>query len=206
MTREPDEFRRRAVRAALIVAGIAVGIGLVIGGLTATVVYVSGVLPQGKGPPTIIDGGKKDENSLPTPSLSPTDSPSAVPTPSASETTGTTESTQSTGPSPTASATAKPSKSPKPNRSEPILLRASTSQAASYENVTLSGRYVGANGTTLQVQRREGGAWAQFPTSATVDGGTFSTFVASGQPGRNEFRVVDPGTGRTSNVVAFTVS
>jgi hypothetical protein len=203
VTREPDEFRRRAVRAALIVAAIAVGIGLVIGGLTATVVYVSGVLPQGKGPPTIVDGGKKDENSLPTPSLSPTDSPSAAPTPSASETTGTTESTT---PSPTASATAKPSRSPKPNRSEPILLRASTSRAASYENVTLSGRYLGANGTTLQVQRREGGAWAQFPTSATVDGGTFSTFVASGQPGRNEFRVVDPGTGRTSNVVAFTVS
>ena len=53
MTREPDEFRRRAVRAALIVAAIAVGIGLVIGGLTATVVYVSGVLPQGKGPPAL---------------------------------------------------------------------------------------------------------------------------------------------------------
>ena len=86
------------------------------------------------------------------------------------------------------------------------MLRASTSQAASYEEVTLRGRYPGATGTTLQVQRREGGSWAAFPTSATVDGGTFSTFVASGQPGLNEFRVVDPSTGRTSNVVAFTVS
>jgi hypothetical protein len=68
------------------------------------------------------------------------------------------------------------------------------------------GSYPGGNGTTLQVQRREGGSWAAFPTSATVDDGTFRTYVESGQPGPNAFRVVDPARGQASNVVVFTVS
>ena len=74
------------------------------------------------------------------------------------------------------------------------------------EEVSLGGRYPGGNGTTLQVQRREGGSWTAFPTSATVDGATFETHVALGLPGPNRLRVVDPRSGTTSNAVVITVS
>jgi hypothetical protein len=55
------------------------------------------------------------------------------------------------------------------------------------------------------VQRREGASWNAFPTSATVRGGTFRTYVASGRPGPNEFRVVDRRRGLASNIVTFRV-
>ena len=198
MTPEQEEFRRRAVRAALAVAGIAVVIGLVIGGLTSAGIYFSGVLPEPSSAPTLVNEGPSDSDDLPSPSLAPTREPR-----SPSETAPTPEATSSpTSPS----ASPSPTKSRKPKPDQPITLRASTSSAGSFDEVTLSGRYPGGNGTTLQVQRLEGGSWASFPTSATVRGGTFSTFVASGTPGPNRFRVVDPGTGQASNVVTFTVS
>jgi hypothetical protein len=54
------------------------------------------------------------------------------------------------------------------------------------------------------VQRREGG-WRDFPTSASVSGGTFSSYVMTGQSGVNKFRVVDRSNGKTSNVVTVRV-
>ncbi|MDQ4086308.1 MAG: hypothetical protein M3165_10870 [Actinomycetota bacterium] len=200
MTPEPDEeFRRRAIRAVLAVVGIAVALGLVVGGLAAGAVYMSGVIPASQPSPTLPEDD--DDEELPTPSLSPTSTPSPTRTPSP---------TASAAPTPTKTATPTPKPTPtrsrRPRPDNAISLRASTSDASSFEQVTLSGTYPGGNGTTLEVQRREGGSWASFPTSATVDGGQFSTYVASGQPGPNAFRVVDPSTGQTSNVVVFTVS
>ena len=199
MTPETDEFRRRAIRAALAVVGIAAALGLVVGGLTAGAIYMSGVIPESQRTPPLPEDDNDDE--LPSPSLSPTTTPSPTRTPSPTDSAAATP-TQTTTPKPKP----KPTPSRRPRRASPIELRASASSAASYEQVTLSGSYPGGNGTTLQVQRREGGSWAAFPTSATVDDGTFRTYVASGQPGPNAFRVVDPSTGQTSNVVVFTVS
>jgi hypothetical protein len=197
---DDDEFRRRAIRAALTVAAIAVVFGLVVGGLTAGAIYLTGVLPDEPARP-LPTPEANDENSIPSPSLSPTSTPSPTSSPSPSP-------SKTARPSPTPT---KPSQKPSPTRSRKprpsgaIRLRAESGSAASFEEVTLSGSYPGGNGVTLQVQRREGGSWASFPTSATVDGGRFSTFVASGQTGPNAFRVVDPATGETSNVVVFTV-
>jgi hypothetical protein len=166
----------------------------VVGGLTAGAVYFSGVLPEAESGADLPKPSTDDENALPTPSLSPTASPSprATASPSPSEVAETTKPT--------------PTRSAKPRREGAIRLRAGAGTVSTYEQVTLSGRYPGANGTTLEVQRREAGSWAPFPTSATVDGGAFSTYVASGQPGPNRFRVVDPSTGEASNVVVFSVS
>jgi hypothetical protein len=195
VTHDQDQFRRRAIRATLTVVGIAAVIGLVVGGLTAGAVYLTGLVPaeqdtSAASPP---DPGQDNENELPTPSLLPTKSP----TPEASA-----------GPSQgaTPEATTKPTKKRKPKPAHPIRLLASSNSVATMERVTLSGRYPGGNGTSLQVQRREGGAWVPFPTSATVDGGAFTTYVASGQSGPNAFRVIDPSTGRRSNVVVVRVS
>jgi hypothetical protein len=56
----------------------------------------------------------------------------------------------------------------------------------------------------LQVQRFEGG-WTDFPSSTSVSGGTFTTYVMTGQSGMNKFRVVDPATGKKSNAVTVHV-
>jgi hypothetical protein len=58
----------------------------------------------------------------------------------------------------------------------------------------------------LQVQRLEGGQWVDFPTTATVSGGQFSTYIETGHAGVNKIRVVDPSTGQSSNVVAIQIS
>ncbi len=73
------------------------------------------------------------------------------------------------------------------------------------QRVDLRGRYPGHGGSRLQVQRLEGGRWSAFPVDVTVRSGGFHTWVASGRPGRNRFRVVDPATGRTSPPVTVTV-
>lgn len=195
MTHDQDQFRSRAIRATLTVVGIAAVIGLVVGGLTAGAVYLTGLVPaeQDTSAPSLPDPGQENENELPTPSLLPTKSP----TPEAS-------AAPSEGATP--KATAKPTKKRKPKPARPIRLLASSSSASIMQRVTLSGRYPGGNGTSLQVQRREGGSWVQFPTSASVEAGSFTTFVASGQSGPNAFRVLDPSTGRKSNVVVVRVS
>lgn len=196
MTHDQDQFRSRAIRATLTVVGIAAVIGLVVGGLTAGAVYLTGLAPseEDTSAPSVPDPGRNNENELPTPSLLPTRSPTPEASAEPSEGAETPE------------ATAKPTRTRKPNRADQIRLGASSGSVDTFERVTLSGRYPGANGTSLQVQRKEGGSWVQFPTSASVEGGSFSTFVASGQSGPNAFRVLDPATGRRSNVVVVNVS
>ena len=196
MTPDQDEFRRRAIRAALMVAGIAGVIGLVIGGIPAGVVNLPGLVPDAPASSTLPTPGTGDDDELPTPSLLPTNTPSPSASASASD-----EKTSGVAdkPSPT------PSRKDKQRNTSDISLQASDRSVAAFDEVTLSGSYQGANGTTLQVQRLEGGSWTGFPTSATVEGGRFSTFVASGQQGENQFRVVDPDSGEAANVVTFDV-
>lgn len=105
-----------------------------------------------------------------------------------------------------------PSASPDPGRSEKpdkqarraITVSASPASGSVLQRIYLRGTYRGGNGTTLQVQRLEGG-WRDFPVSATVRGGAFETYVQSGQEGRNRFRVVDASTGRASAPVTVTL-
>lgn len=86
-----------------------------------------------------------------------------------------------------------------------LTLSAHPHRVASFGRIYLTGRYRGGNGTTLQVQRFEGGGWSDFPVDTAVSGGSFSTYVQSGYPGRNRFRVVDPATGRASDPVSVVV-
>lgn len=88
-----------------------------------------------------------------------------------------------------------------------ITLIASPAQAGTYQRVNLTGTYPGAaQGTSVQVQRREGAAWADFPTSATVSGGRFATYIETGHPGPNRFRVFDAGASMASNIVVVQIS
>lgn len=174
--------------------GALVLVALVIGGLVSLVaVGALNVVGLAGG-----DEGPAEEPSLyfpsssPTPTEEPTASPSAV---------------SSTAPSsPTPSVTSSPSKSPtpRPERRQRITLTASPSTVGSYQRINLVGSYPGGNGSVLQVQRREGG-WVDFPTTATVEGGRFGTYVESGQTGRNYFRVLDERTGRASGAVSVVI-
>ena len=87
-----------------------------------------------------------------------------------------------------------------------IVLAASPVATGAYERIDLTGRYRTApDGTELQVQRKEDGVWATFPTVAHVSDGAFATYVETGHAGLNLFRVTDTGTGRSSNPVTVRI-
>ncbi len=114
----------------------------------------------------------------------------------------TSQTTQTTEPAPTTTTT---TRTPQP-LPQVIQLVATPLQATSFERVSLSGTYPAPAGTILQVERNRGAGWAEFPTTATVDAGTFSTYVATGILGANQFRVVDTSTGKLSNVVIVMIT
>src|SRR6476620_11693219 len=83
-----------------------------------------------------------------------------------------------------------PTTTARPPRAAGIRLTASPAQARTYQRVNLTGTYAGAApGTSLQVQRREGTSWVDFASvSASVNAGTFATWIETGQPGETRFR------------------
>jgi hypothetical protein len=86
-----------------------------------------------------------------------------------------------------------------------IQLSAAQTQVGQMERIDLSGTYPAGEGAVLQVQRATGNTWVDFPVTVTVSGGQFSTYVQTGQPGPNRFRVIDTDTQTASNEVTITV-
>ncbi len=110
-------------------------------------------------------------------------------------------------PSPTAqvSPTERAAPSPKPKKpKKPITLVAQPERARAFERIYLTGDYRGGDGRSLQVQRFQGG-WSDFPVTVIVQGGRFSTYVLTGAPGPNKFRVLDRSSGRSSNPVTVVI-
>jgi hypothetical protein len=98
-----------------------------------------------------------------------------------------------------------PSKKTPSGKVGEITLFANPTRVSDGERISLNGLYLDGEGVSLQVQRREGDAWVDFPTTATVRSGAFDTYVYTGRTGENRFRVFDPTTGRSSNSVSVTV-
>jgi len=95
------------------------------------------------------------------------------------------------------------------SESEPetkIALSSDQTEVSSMERIYLTGTYPGGEGAILQVQQWEGGAWGEFPVTASVVNETFTTYIQTSQSGKNRFRVVDTDTGEASNEVAITIS
>ena len=141
--------------------------------------------------------GSSQARSAPTvylPSGTPTTSPEAYPDP-ASPWSGSAE----------ASPTAERPDRAEGRKRERISLQAFPVQVSAGERINLTGVYRAGEGAILQVQRFQGGAWTDFPVSATVRGGIFETFVATSRTGRARFRVVQLGTGKASNPVSVTI-
>jgi hypothetical protein len=189
---DPNEFRRQV----LVAVGILVAIGVVVGGI-ATVISMTAAEMTG-----ITD----NEPTTAATTSEPTDQGEADAV-SETEATEPAEATDTTSTAPTATTPTTPTKTAKPARQrQPIVLRASPTSAGTYERVNLTGVYRRGFDIFLQVQRNEGGAWADFPTNATTESdGSFSTYVETGRPGPNRFRVLDPVTGIASNVVVVTI-
>ena len=138
-------------------------------------------------------------------STTPADTSISFPTPTKATRTSsapTTGSTQSTGP--TAPTGSTPPTTPRQRQG--IKLSAAPSQAKTYQRINLTGTYQAPPGTTLQVQRREGSSWVDFPTTASVSGGTFATYIETGRQGPNRFRMFDSSAGKASNAVTIQVS
>lgn len=86
-----------------------------------------------------------------------------------------------------------------------ISLTVTPVSAAAYARIDLDGTWPHHGGATLQVQRKEAGTWTDFPTTATVQGGAFHTYIETGHTGLNRLRVVDKSTGATSNTVKVRI-
>jgi hypothetical protein len=109
---------------------------------------------------------------------------------------------------PTQAAQSSPPTTSRPTHKPPahlISLKVSPTTVGSFEHINLSGSYRAPDGTLLQVQRKENGVWADFPTTTHVSGGAFATYVETAHTGLNLFRVSDGAAARTSNVVKVTV-
>ena len=171
----------------LLGLGVLVVVALLIGGIVGVIaVKAADVAGIGQKP--------SPETGVVIPSRTPTTSPSQSGTPTTGSETAPTAPTQPT-----------PTKHRKP-KPKGIELNASPSQAGTYQRVNLTGSYQAPPGTSLQVQRQEGGNWVDFPTSASVNGGQFSTYIETGHTGPNRFRVVDSSSGKSSNVVVVQIS
>lgn len=171
--------------------GALVGVSLLIGGVMSLVALgaanVAGVAGNGA------DGSASARPTLYIPS------PSADGSPKKPEETDETEASEEP---------AEPPEPAEPEATKPereITLTASPQTVGSMERINLDGSYRGGNGATLQVQRREGERWVDFPVSATVRGGSFSTYVQTGRSGENRFRVIDKSTEQKSKPVTVTI-
>jgi hypothetical protein len=108
-------------------------------------------------------------------------------------------------PSSSAPTAKKPNKAPT-KQSKRITLSAGESQVSPMGRIDLTGIYPGGEGAVLQVQKFSNGSWQDFYSiSATVTNSTFSTYIQTGTPGPNRFRVQDTDTGVASNEVRVTV-
>lgn len=87
-----------------------------------------------------------------------------------------------------------------------ITLTAGQTSVAAMQRIDLTGTYPAGTGAILQVQRFENGAWANFPVTVSVSGGSFGTYVMTGQSGETRFRMLDTDSGKTSNPVTVTIN
>jgi hypothetical protein len=96
--------------------------------------------------------------------------------------------------------------SPKPKKpAAAITLSAGQASVSPMQQIDLTGSYPTGEGSILQVQRLENGAWSDFPVTMSVSGQRFSTYVQTSRPGPNKFRVIDTDTRVISNPVTISV-
>lgn len=183
---EPDDdtsWRRQLVIGLGALVAISLLVGGIVGALAVGAAKLSGIESAGGGPAV--------EPSLYIPTGEPSTTPESYPDPTA----------------PDRSPTAEPSESPEPSPSKPsrrISLQVFPTEVSPGERINFSGLYPAGEGATLQVQRFEG-SWSDFPVTANVRGGIFTTYIVTSRTGEARYRVLDIGSGRASNAVTVTI-
>ncbi len=87
-----------------------------------------------------------------------------------------------------------------------ISLQSGQTTVSPMGRIDLTGTYPGGEGAVLNVQKFSNGSWQDFYSiSATVTNGTFSTYIQTGTPGMNRFRVIDSDTHLASNQVRVQI-
>lgn len=127
-----------------------------------------------------------------------------LPKPSETEAPGTPYITLPGGPE-TSRPTKKSKPTPKPTPIRLISLSAAQTAVGPMEPIDLTGDYPAGEGAILRVQQFENGSWGDFPVTASVSGGRFSTFIQTGNTGLNRFRVIDTDTGEASNEIKVQI-
>jgi hypothetical protein len=185
MVRDDDE-EAPWTRQLVVVLAVLVVVAVVIGGVMSVVALgaakVSGideVRPSASAPASLF-----------IPEGEPTTSPQSFPDP---------EGDGQPDASSSASPTAKPTK-----KAPKISLQAFPQQVSANQRINLTGVYPQAEGAQLQVQRFEG-SWVDFPVTATVRGGAYTTYIYTGRTGVNRLRVLDKASGLASRPVRVTV-
>jgi len=178
-----DGEDRPVLTGLVALVGVAVVVGLVLGGGALAATQVLGL---GE------DGGTAESTSaeslyLPTPSKTPDSKDPAF--------------TLAPGDEPTREASPTESESP----DDEIVLTLGQPEVGPMQNVDLAGVYPGGEGAILQVERLAGDDWVEFPVTASVSGESFTTYVQTGQLGENKFRMRDTDSGKVSNVVTVTI-
>jgi hypothetical protein len=173
----------------LALVGVGIVVGLIAGVAALAGAHVLGVEGGGGG------GTASDEKSMYLPKPQPTQDPSGPLV------------TLAPGQSPSndqqQSQPSQPQSSKKPAKA--ISLSSGENSVGPMQQIDLTGVYPGGEGAILQVQRFEGGAWSDFPVTASVSNETFATYVQTSQTGVNRFRVIDTDSGRASNEVRVTI-
>jgi hypothetical protein len=105
--------------------------------------------------------------------------------------------------------TSQDTNSPPPKIKKPekkISLQSGQTSVSPMGRIDLTGTYPGGEGAVLNVQKFSNGSWQDFYSiSATVTNGTFSTYIQTGTPGMNRFRVIDSDTHLASNEVRVRI-
>ncbi|GGO74572.1 hypothetical protein [Nocardioides deserti] len=187
-----DERPDRPVLTGLIaLVGVALVVGLVLGGVALGAVSVLGL---GGDDDSGGGSGASDRQSFYLPKPEPTGEP--------------TEPLITLAPDGSSSGSAEDEPSESASSEAPedeISLSAGQTSVSPMQQIDLTGVYTGGEGAILQVQRFAGGQWVDFPVTASVSNETFSTYIQTGQLGENRFRVIDTSTGLESNEVTVTI-
>jgi hypothetical protein len=178
---------RPVIAGLLALVGVAVAVGLI-----AAVAIVAGahVLGLGGGHAAAVGGNGGATMIVPKPrKTQPASGPSIT-----------------LGSSPTSSSS---NHEPPPSIKKPkkrISLQSGQTSVSPMGRIDLTGTYPGGEGAVLNVQKFSNGSWQDFYSiSATVTNGTFSTYIQTGTPGMNRFRMIDSDTKLFSNEVKVQI-
>ncbi len=180
----PDE-ERPVIAGLVALIGVAVVVGLIAAGVVVVGAHVLGL---GGGHAAAVGNEAGATMVVPKPQKTqPASGPSI--------TLGSNPTSSDTGPAP---------KIKKPKKQ--ISLQAGETSVAPMGRIDLTGTYPGGEGAVLNVQKFSNGTWQDFYSiSATVTNGTFSTYIQTGTPGTNRFRVIDSDTHLASNEVRVQI-